>query len=87
MNEVVFEMDEPQVKGLLALHCHLAKTEGYTLDKKCMRYNSMWDYIRVCGGFSWSAFWEAVETAVVGDEMYTGVPFGTEPYKWMLSDE
>ena len=92
-NEVVW--DEAQVKGLLALHCHLAKMEGYILDKKCMRYNAMWDYIRVCGGFSWPAFWEAIETCVADADwftpksatMYTGTPFDIEAYKWVLSDE
>lgn len=73
--------------GMAALHCRLAQMEGYKLDKKAMRYTAMADYMEhVAAGGACdpiAALSEAVETAIIGNPMHTGLPFDRSAYRWM----
>lgn len=74
--------------GMAALHCSLAKAEGFRFDKKAMRFNAMADYmshVAVCGDADpLTALSEAVGTAIIGDPMHIeGEPFDRAAWKWM----
>jgi hypothetical protein len=81
------EFDRAQATGMAALHCTLAKMDGHQLDKKCMRYNAMADYMEVCGTDYRKGISEAVETAIIGNEMHTGEAFDRRAYKWMIGGD
>ena len=74
--------------GMAALHCTLAKMDGHVIDKKCMRFNAMADYMELCSqGYSADqplvGLSEAVETCIIGNTMHTGLPFDVSSYAWM----
>ena len=76
------------LQGLAALHCHLAKMDGYKMDKGAMRFSAMADYmehVAACGAADpLCALTEAVQTAIVGDPMNIhGRPFDRAAYRWM----
>lgn len=75
--------DRAQATGMAALHCRLAKMEGHQIDKKCMRYTAMADYMEICGTDYHMGLSEAVETALIGNEMHTGNAFDVNSYLWM----
>jgi hypothetical protein len=81
-------MQRETLIGMAALHCTLAKMDGHVIDKKCMRFNAMADYMELCSaGFSDNkplvGLSEAVSTCIIGHDMYTGVPFDVASYGWM----
>ena len=80
-------MTRDTITGMSALHCHLARMDGHKMCKKSMRYTAMADYmehVAACGiADPMAALTEAVETAIIGSEMHTGLPFDRSAYAGM----
>ena len=86
-------IDRDFLQGVVALHCHLGKMDGYFFDKKAMRYSAITDYMMLCTlsninpstELAMSSLNESIETALVDHpQCIEGEPFCLKNYEWMI---